>query len=124
MYKIQRNHLRLRITSEVSVFFNINIFLLIYLDDCEANRDGCLYNGACMDVLDSYMCKCVSGFGGRHCQVTRDFCSGTPCSNGGCVNNHANATYKCFCDFPYQLGKKLSYAHFFINSYTYYTTDL
>ncbi|XP_065921864.1 uncharacterized protein [Magallana gigas] len=50
------------------------------------------------------MCYCVSGFSGRHCQVTSDLCRGKPCSNGGCVNNYSKATYKCFCDYPYQLG--------------------
>lgn len=75
------------------------------LDDCRLNGDGCLYNGDCQDGVDSYTCKCVSGFSGRHCQITRDLCSGTPCSNGGCVNNYANATHKCFCDYPYLLGK-------------------
>lgn len=75
------------------------------LDDCRLNGDGCLYNGDCQDGVDSYTCKCVSGFSGRHCQTTRDLCSGTPCSNGGCVNNYANATHKCFCDYPYLLGK-------------------
>lgn len=75
------------------------------LDDCGLNRDGCLYDGTCKDGVDSYMCECVLGFSGRHCQTTSDLCTGTQCSNGGCVNNYANATYKCFCDYPYQLGK-------------------
>eukprot|EP00105_Crassostrea_gigas_P037846 XP_019921994.1 PREDICTED: fibropellin-1 [Crassostrea gigas] len=76
----------------------------VNIDDCGLNRDGCLYNGECQDGVDSYTCKCVSGFNGRHCQTTSDLCSGTPCSNGGCVSNYANATHKCFCDYPYQLG--------------------
>lgn len=75
------------------------------VEECGLNRGGCLYNGECQDGDDSYTCKCVSGFSGRHCQTTRDLCSGMPCSNGGCINNYANATYKCFCDYPYQLGK-------------------
>lgn len=89
----------------ISVSLNINIFLLIYPDECGSNRDSCLYNGECEDGVDSYTCKCVSGFSGKHCQTTSDLCNRTPCSNGGCVNNYANATYKCFCEYPYQLGK-------------------
>lgn len=108
----KRNPLRILITNVVSVFCNINIFLLIYLihfvgsvDDCRFNGDGCMYIGTCKDGVDSYMCECVSGFSGRHCQTTSELCTGTQCSNGGCVNNYAKATYKCFCDYPYQLGK-------------------
>ncbi|XP_062579451.1 sushi, von Willebrand factor type A, EGF and pentraxin domain-containing protein 1-like, partial [Saccostrea cucullata] len=74
------------------------------LDDCGSNRNGCLYNSTCKDGVDSYVCECASGLSGRHCQVTRDFCSGSPCPNGGCVNDYTTLSPKCFCDYPYQLG--------------------
>lgn len=82
------------------------IWLILLPDECQSNRDGCMYNGTCQDGVDDYSCACKPGFSGLNCQVARDFCSGTPqpCPNGGCVNNYMNLTEQCFCDHPYQIG--------------------
>ena len=61
---------------------------------CDGNP--CKSNSTCEDVWNDYMCQCVEGFNGRHCEVNIDDCEGNNCTNGAsCVD--AIAGYSCRC---------------------------
>jgi hypothetical protein len=40
------------------------------IDDCIGV--DCLNGGSCIDRTQSYICKCVGGFEGRHCETDVD----------------------------------------------------
>lgn len=47
---------------------------------CEADIDECASspcrnNGICTDRVNEYQCTCISGFGGRNCEVTSSYLS-------------------------------------------------
>ncbi|KAJ7311098.1 hypothetical protein JRQ81_006697 [Phrynocephalus forsythii] len=52
------------------------------------------------DAFTEYICKCPSGYEGKHCQNNMNECASQPCKNGGsCVN--LNGDYVCKCASPY-----------------------
>ena len=52
--------------SAVHTKFDINVFISD-IDDCIGV--DCLNGGSCIDRTQSYICKCVAGFEGRHCET-------------------------------------------------------
>jgi hypothetical protein len=62
--------------------------------------NGCLNNATCNNSTGTPICKCAFGFNGAVCQNTTNFCTTTPCMNGGsCTNNITNPPtgYTCNC---------------------------
>ena len=43
------------------------LFLYNFLDIDECSSSPCLNGGTCIDHITGYVCSCVKGFKGRHC---------------------------------------------------------
>ena len=49
----------------------VKIFLYILdIDDC--TNITCLHNGTCVDGIDDYVCACVTGYTGQHCETSKN----------------------------------------------------
>ncbi|XP_022081142.1 low-density lipoprotein receptor-related protein 1B-like isoform X2 [Acanthaster planci] len=59
----------------------------------------CLNGGTCEDVVNGFVCHCVSGFSGVRC--SKNHCSCSPCLNGGtCIFSPEG--FVCQCPAAYQ----------------------
>ncbi|XP_068131289.1 lactadherin isoform X1 [Hyperolius riggenbachi] len=76
---------------------------------CQPNP--CHNNGVCQvlsytqrgDTFAQYVCKCLPGYDGDHCENNNNHCSSFPCKNGG-ICSHLDDGYTCKCASPY-IGK-------------------
>lgn len=59
-----------------------------------------------MDLGNSYICQCLEGYSGRHCDDNLDDCASYPCANGGTCQDGVN-DYSCTCPPGYN-GKNCS----------------
>ena len=54
-------------------------------------------NAECVDHLNSYSCRCKSGYKGQFCEVEIDECESRPCHNDGtCIDKIAG--FECVCN--------------------------
>ncbi|XP_071965386.1 uncharacterized protein [Antedon mediterranea] len=62
----------------------------------------CLNGGACTQLPDIYLCSCLSGYTGTHCEeeVVVSPCSSSPCLNGGTCHQ-SSTSYFCSCPTAY-----------------------
>ncbi|XP_022081143.1 prolow-density lipoprotein receptor-related protein 1-like isoform X3 [Acanthaster planci] len=59
----------------------------------------CLNGGTCEDVVNGFVCHCVSGFSGVRC--SKNPCDSSPCLNGGiCATSPGG--FICHCQAPYE----------------------
>lgn len=105
-------------------FSNIeNAFLNFQLsgDNCETNfneceSNPCQNNGTCIDMTNGYLCSCIPGFAGDHCEVDIAVCNSSEevrCYNGGqCIEGPG---FKFYCKCP--PGENLIYDHLAIVFY-------
>ena len=67
-------------------------------DTCESNP--CKNSGECDDNINSYSCRCRSGFAGNNCEEEVDECASSPCENGGtCIDGVNGFTCNCAVGF-------------------------
>lgn len=70
------------------------------IDDCLNNK--CQNNATCVDLVDSYQCKCPAGFMGDYCEKKIPFCTEqyNPCKNNArCVDHDTYYTCECLPGF-------------------------
>uniref|UniRef100_A0A0M3HND7 Protein slit n=1 Tax=Ascaris lumbricoides TaxID=6252 RepID=A0A0M3HND7_ASCLU len=72
-------------------------------DRCETNIDDCVGNkcengGTCIDLINSYECKCPRMYVGQYCEEKLEYCSKklNPCQNGG-ICTAVGDSYSCKC---------------------------
>ncbi|CAD5120054.1 DgyrCDS8636 [Dimorphilus gyrociliatus] len=66
-------------------------------DTKECDSNPCLHNGECKEnTINSYTCKCRSGFSGDRCEIDEDECVSEPCFNGATCQD-AKGFYLCVC---------------------------
>ena len=53
---------------EILIRINWHGSLSVDIDDCLGV--ACSNNGTCVDMVDDYICNCVQGFTGEHCEST------------------------------------------------------
>lgn len=56
----------------------------------------CLNGGTCDDGVDTYSCRCPSGYSGAHCERLLTACDSNPCLNDGLCRT-SGQTYTCIC---------------------------
>uniref|UniRef100_A0A8K9XMS0 Delta-like protein n=1 Tax=Oncorhynchus mykiss TaxID=8022 RepID=A0A8K9XMS0_ONCMY len=66
----------------------------------------CLLGGECLDLGQSVLCRCRSGFTGANCQINIDDCASVPCQNAGTCQDNVD-DYTCSCTLGYA-GKNCS----------------
>ena len=74
-------------------------------DNCETNyneceSNPCLNNGTCIDMNNGYLCSCVPGFSGEHCETDVAVCNSTEevrCYNGGQCIEGPGFKFYCKC---------------------------
>jgi len=89
----------------VTVFVIIIIFSFFSCADTQDNIDRCFPNpckndSMCINLTDSYKCKCGSGYSGDNCEVDIDECEPNPCIHGTCRDEVDS--YSCSCDAGYR----------------------
>ena len=47
------------------------MFFLSYSDIDECSPNPCLNSVSCVDGVNSYTCKCLSGYVGKHCEISK-----------------------------------------------------
>lgn len=79
----------------------------------------CGDHGTCIQLnTTEYVCDCIHGFTGVHCEEQIDYCSSSPCLNGATCEKLVGS-FKCFCiegftgqfssiDRHFWLGKSVS----------------
>ncbi|KHJ43631.1 EGF-like domain protein [Trichuris suis] len=69
----------------------------------------CENSGVCTKSRDSYVCQCMSGYTGVHCEYKAELCEADTCTrNGDCQNVTAFSTFRCHCRLPYS-GRRCEY---------------
>ena len=87
---------------------------------CDPSVTWCKNGGTCLDVSnnatsnDYYVCECLPGWEGVHCELDVDECGSNPCLNGGTCAHGINS-YQCFCNIGYH-GENCEYG---INQITF-----
>lgn len=68
-------------------------------DDCLV--EPCAATGICIDLVDSFMCECDSGYTGALCDTDIDDCDPDPCAYGTCSDSGTDS-FSCSCDTGYE----------------------
>ncbi|CAH1795815.1 unnamed protein product [Owenia fusiformis] len=63
----------------------------------QVNGSPCLHGSTCTDKINGYICTCVDGYTGTHCETDIDECLDDPCLNGGICEDKVNG-FTCFCE--------------------------
>ena len=63
------------------------------IDECASQP--CVH-GDCEDQVNGYLCECLEGYTGVHCEIEIDECASGPCVNGDCQNNVGS--WSCVCE--------------------------
>lgn len=63
----------------IILIYNIKMKCFVDIDECQ-NIDICMHNGTCINNNGSYVCECIAGWQGHHCEdgnFTVRFCGST-----------------------------------------------
>ncbi|XP_065194308.1 fibropellin-3-like [Sycon ciliatum] len=55
-------------------------FISADINECSSNP--CNNGGSCHDQVSRYVCDCLAGYTGEHCDTDLDECLSNPCLNG------------------------------------------
>lgn len=64
------------------------------IDECQSQP--CQNGALCKDRISHFLCDCLEGYSGNHCELDINECSSDPCKNGGTCQNLPGA-YLCTC---------------------------
>ena len=102
------------IQSKIECYTAVSQFaVFLETSTCDPTIPWCRNGGTCVDVSnnatadDYYVCLCLPGWEGVHCETDADECASNPCANGGTCTHGVNS-YQCFCDLGYH-GKNCEY---------------
>ena len=75
---------------------------------CEKEIDECVdfpcqNNGDCLDLVNSYSCRCLEGYIGNNCEIDLTPCEENPCKHGGVCTDYGGGEFGCECE-PYWGG--------------------
>jgi hypothetical protein len=60
-------------------------------------------------ISNTYLCQCLSSYGGTNCQLTINVCTPNPCLNNGiCITSLDMEPYRCECQYGY-IGTRCEY---------------
>ena len=77
-------------------FIHSFILFSLFPDINECISRPCVNNATCEDGVAGYVCHCLPGWEGVHCEADIDECSPGPCQNGATCT-HGIAWYDCDC---------------------------
>ncbi len=78
------------------VFLSIMMFLSFnHTDINECSSNPCLNGAACVDQVNGYVCNCLAGYAGIHCQTSE--CTSHVFLQMMCTHRHFGDGMKCSC---------------------------
>ncbi|XP_048504803.1 agrin-like isoform X3 [Athalia rosae] len=91
---------------------------------CPSNENPCHNGGVCLPLLNSYLCKCVSGYNGLHCE----FFTGYDISSSEISEKPVRFRGDNFLQFKHRYGRSpnitnTTYGEYFEESYSEYEAD-
>lgn len=84
---------------------------------CEINTDECTgiicpRGQICVDLIDSYECRCPTGYIGENCSTLADPCVEIPCANEGtCILDSLTHNFTCSCKPGFEGKLQLQYSY-------------
>ncbi|XP_051876625.1 versican core protein-like [Pristis pectinata] len=70
------------------------VHIPVHVNPCE--ESPCHHGGSCFVRDTSYLCTCLPGYTGEHCEIDIDECQSNPCQNGATCIDSVNC-FSCVC---------------------------
>ena len=95
------------------IFIHVGKHCQVNINECASSP--CQNKGICLDKINSYQCRCQTGYNGTNCENKIDWCAVNQCSeNSNCSSGLS--TYTCDCFQGRQVLTLVTCFHFWLRT--------